>query len=68
MKYVTQNYSLSDLQTVSPEEATAVAGGKMNQYGDIPRPIHQPIDSGHGAGGYSLPEMEMDTGIIYLHF
>lgn len=54
----------SNFQELLPEEASAIAGGMINLRGDGP-PRHPPIEPGHGAG-YFLPEMEMDTGIIYL--
>ena len=56
----------SCMQQLSREEAASVAGGMINQHTERPR--KPPIEPGHpGSGaGYFLPEMEMDTGIIYL--
>ena len=66
MNEITNTDSQSNFQEILLDEVDAVAGGRMNQYGDLPRPPRPPIEPGHGAGGYFLPEMEMDTGIIYL--
>lgn len=57
---------LYSIQEISGEALAQVAGGMINlrQDGPMPRP-HEP--AGHGAG-YFLPEMEMDTGPIYLPF
>lgn len=55
---------LGSIRDISDEDLAHVAGGMINlrQDGPMPRP-QEP--AGHGAG-YFLPEMEMDTGPIYL--
>ena len=54
------------IREVSAQELQHIAGGRINlrQDGPAPRP-QEP--SGHGIG-YFLPEMEMDTGPIFLPF
>lgn len=56
----------SCMQQLSWEETACVAGGMINLHSERPR--KPPIEPGHpgGGAGYFLPEMEMDTGIIYL--
>ena len=68
MNEITKTESHSTFQVLLLEEVSAVAGGRINLYGDLPRPPRPPIEPGHGAGGYCLPEMEMDTGKIFLPF
>jgi hypothetical protein len=56
-----------DIDVLHASEVAQVAGGMINQRTE--RPIKPPIEPGHTGGGvgYFLPEMEMDTGIIFLH-
>ena len=58
--------SPSHIWDISSEELTLVAGGRINLRADGPMPRPQPPAG--GAAGYFLPEMEMDTGPIYLPF
>ncbi len=53
-----------NFQILNREEAEAISGGKINHRDESPPPI--PRDPGHGASTYYLPEIEMDTGPIYL--
>ena len=59
---------LATFDSMTLDEMEAVSGGRMNSYPDGIRPLRpQRPDSYNSSGaGYFLPEMEMDTGIVYL--
>lgn len=56
---------LDSIQEISDQDLVLVAGGRINLRQDGPAP--RPQQPGGGAG-YFLPEMEMDTGPIFLPF